>query len=117
MNHVQFRAIPPLAKVQELFVVVTSSAFYPGAVWNTWISQPTPAPFEVFRPYIRPSHQTLLNALVAGTAPSPCPFLRQLLRPHNYRIESVPSGWQLSEDRPPQKTIAILPKKTHISWD
>ncbi len=117
MHHAQFRAIPPLTKVQELLTAVTGSAFYSGAVWSTWISQPTSAPYEAFRPYIRPSHQTLLNALVNGVATSPCAFLRKLLRPQNYRKDHTSTGWELSEDRPPLKTIAVTEKPTQISWD
>ena len=117
MYPAQFRAIPPLPKIQELFGTVTGSAFYSGAAWSTWISQPSSAPYEVFRPYIRPSHQTLLNALVNGIATSPCALLRQLLRPHNYRIDHTSTGWELVEDRPTLKTIAITEKPTQISWD
>lgn len=101
MQHAQFRMIPPLTKVKDLFVQVTGQDFHIGATWTAWSLTANSAPFEVFRPYIRPSHNALLNSVVlaisAATAPNPLPFLRQLLRPHGYKIETARSGWILRE--------------------
>ena len=101
MQHAQFRMIPPLTKVKELFVQATGQDFHVGATWTAWILTADTAPYEVFRPYIRPSHSALLNNVVsaigAAIQPNPLPFLRQLLRPHGYKIETTSTGWVLRE--------------------
>jgi hypothetical protein len=90
----QFCAIPPLAKVEELFAAATATQLSSGVIWSEW--HPIPAEqLEQFRPYIRPSHQRLLNLTVSGDHPAPCAFLRQLLRPHGYKIESAAHHWTL----------------------
>jgi hypothetical protein len=119
MQYAQFRMIPPLTKVKELFEELTATTFCPGATWSTWVSQPNSALYEVFRPYIRPSHQTLLNTVVAaGPSAYPLPFLRQLLRPHGFRIEATAAGWALHEKSDNGRGIVTLHTKVaHITWD
>lgn len=101
MQHAQFRIFPPLAKVKDLFVQITGETFHVGATWTVWLPTANSDPFEVFRPYMRPSHSALLNnvvaAITAGISPNPLPFLRQLLRPHGYKIETTHTGWTLCE--------------------
>lgn len=119
MQYAQFRMIPPLTKVKELFEQLTATPFTPGATWTTWTPLPDSTPYEVFRPYIRPSHQTLLNTVVAaGTHANPLPFLRQLLRPHSFRIETLATGWMLQEKSESGKAVVTLhTEKKHITWD
>jgi hypothetical protein len=50
---------------------------------------------EGFRPYIRTCHQKILNETLEEKHKHLCSFLRQLLRPHGYRIETVKAGWRL----------------------
>lgn len=121
MQHAQFRMIPPLTKVKELFVQVTGQDFHVGATWTVWISTATTAPFEVFRPYIRPSHSALLNtvvqAITATVPPNPLPFLRQLLRPHGYKIETTPTSWILREkDDGDSPVVRIHTAPVRLDW-
>lgn len=86
----QFIVLPPLTKIQEFFVKATGAVtFHVGAEWFSWLPVTT-GDVEVFRAYIRPSHTKLINE--AASEPTDgvriCAFLRQLLRPHKYKIES-----------------------------
>lgn len=126
MQHAQFRAIPPLEKVEQLFMLLTARPFAHGISWNTWVFPSTNTPFEEFRPYIRTSHQTVLNSLIAGTARNPAAFLRQLLRPHNWTIKTTytnDGSWQLQalvssiDKQPTADTIRYIKKPIIIDWD
>lgn len=121
MQHAQFRAIPPFEKVEQLFVLLTATPLTVGSTWNSWVFQSNSAPFEEFRPYIRPSHQSLLNAQIAGTARNPAAFLRQLLRPHNYTIKTLVGmgGWQLqsSVDTLVAGPVRHIKKPIRIGWE
>ncbi len=90
----QFCAVPPLSKVESLFVAATASQLSSGVAWSEW-HPVSVEQLEQFRPYIRPSHQRLLNLTVSGEHPTPCAFLRQLLRPHGFKIETTTHGWIL----------------------
>ena len=81
----QFKTIPPLELVKELFVATTGQAFHPEISWTSW-RVPDPDDLFVFRPYIRNCHQNLLMETANGIQENPCAFLRQLLRPHGYNI-------------------------------
>ena len=107
--------IPPLQKVKDLFVLVTGKPFYAGVLWTAWIPTADRTPFEVFRPYIRPSHQTLLNAVIAGAYPTA--FLRQLLRPHGFKIQTTETGWCLVETAPEPKAVTVIRKPVILEWD
>lgn len=113
----QFCAIPPLAKVETLFVAATATQFHSGSAWSEW--QPvSPDLLEQFRPYIRPSHQRLLNLTVSGEHPTPCAFLRQLLRPHGYKIESSGHGWLLRMNgEEPVEHAVRREKSVTIAWE
>jgi hypothetical protein len=115
MQHAQFRMIPPLAKITELFESVTSKPFTSGISWTEWKLPATSAPYEVFRPYIRPSHHTLLNSVIAGSHPTA--FLRQLLRPHGYKIQSTETGWTLQNMNPEPVAIRIIKQPVTLYWD
>jgi hypothetical protein len=88
--HAQFIVLPPLTKIAEFFVKATGApTFYAGAEWFTW-NPVMPDDIEPFRRYIRPSHQALINAAVSTPqdATRICAFLRQLLRPHQFKIDT-----------------------------
>ena len=81
--------MPALTKVQEIFVKATGALdLFDGVEWFSWLAL-TEADIEVFRPYIRPSHQKLINDASASPENGGriCSFLRQLLRPHQFKIE------------------------------
>ena len=88
----QFVIPPPLTKVSVIFTAATGRPLHAGVGWDAWISPP-PTDLEAVRPYIRPCHQRLLNETLAGK--SPLALLRQLLRPHGYRIDTEGKGWRL----------------------
>ena len=99
MGGAQFVLMPPLTKVAALFTAATGRPLLEDVEWKAW-SPVDSAEFEAFRPYIRPSHQKILNDVVSGKQATPCTFLRQLLRPHEYRIEANSSGWTLKKGKP-----------------
>jgi hypothetical protein len=92
----QFRTPPSLERVASLFEAATALPLTHGAIWTAWSECPSEL-IEQFRPYIRPSHQQLLDTACANPSAGPalCSFLRQLLRPHHYKIEATRSGWRL----------------------
>jgi hypothetical protein len=93
--HEQFIVVPPLAKVTELFMRATAlTAFESGTAWTKW-SPLAKEDVEEFRPYIRPCHHNILNRVSSGTAKTPLVFLRQLLRPHGFLIETRKNDWIL----------------------
>ena len=122
MQHAQFRMIPPLVKVKELFIQITGEAFHVGVTWTDWLPTANSDPFEVFRPYIRPSHSALLNTVTTAIAtyvhPNPLPFLRQLLRPHGYKIETTTTGWilreKLTSDNP---VVKVHTSPVRLDWN
>lgn len=86
----QFIMVPPLTKITEFFVKATGAVtFHVGAEWFSWLPV-TSEEIEIFRAYIRPSHSKLINEATANPTDGSrvCAFLRQLLRPHKYKIES-----------------------------
>jgi hypothetical protein len=97
----QFIVVPPLTKIQEFFVKATGAvSFHVGVEWFSWVPVTT-EDVEVFRAFIRPSHSKLINEAAAAPADGSriCAFLRQLLRPHKYKIETrgsrSVSSWML----------------------
>ena len=115
MQHAQFRMIPPLLKVKELFELVTGVSFHAGVSWTAWILPANNDPYETFRPYIRPSHHALLNSVIAGSHPTA--FLRQLLRPHGYKIQTASAGWILQDTNPESVAIRIIKQPVLLEWD
>jgi hypothetical protein len=113
----QFCAIPPLAKVEALFAAATATQLNSGATWPEWHPL-TAEQLEQFRPYIRPSHQRLLNSTINGENATPCAFLRQLLRPHGYKIESAARHWTLrmNGDEPVEHAVR-RDRLITIAWE
>ena len=93
MRYTQFRTIPPLSDVQELFCKVTGVKFFAESTWFEWIRSDLMSPDDYlhFIEYIRPSHRKILLDTVNGNQKNPCSFLRQLLRPHGYTIVFEPT--------------------------
>lgn len=97
----QFILVPPLTKIQEFFVKATgASSFHVGVEWFSWAPVST-VDVEAFRAYIRPSHSKLISEAAANPTDGSrvCAFLRQLLRPYKYKIETrgsrYVSSWML----------------------
>lgn len=85
----QFIVVPPLTKIKEFFVKATGAPnFHVGIEWFHWLPL-TAEDIAPFRGYIRPSHSKLINEAMAEPCNGGrvCAFLRQLLRPHNFKIE------------------------------
>ena len=103
----QFRTAPPLYRVAAVFTAATGGCpFTTGTTWKSWSVVPLLL-LEPLREYIRPSHCGLLDkaiaetTLCAGTAPTRiAPFLRQVLRALNFRIdaESFKGPWALARE-------------------
>jgi hypothetical protein len=98
----QFVVLPPLDRIRVLFVKATGAKFIPEAAWHTW-KPVTTEDIVWLREYIRPSHQKILNETIDGIQESPCSLLRQILRPHEYRIERESYGWTLKHG---QRTVS-----------
>lgn len=104
----QFILVPPIQRVAALFSIATTRPLDPEVTWTAWHLIPDTV-LEGFRQYIRPCHHKLLNETLAGK--SPLAFLRQLLRPHGYRIEATVGGWRLTSETA-GKGIRIQPGVT-----
>ncbi len=113
----QFVVVPPLERVCRFFCAVTGRQFIPEVSWSTWVSCNN-VEIEWLRDYIRPSHQKLLNETLSGEQDTPCSLLRQVLRPHEYRIEKTSYGWTLKQGRIEKgpKLVAVKPG-LRISWN
>ena len=85
MRLTQFKQIPPLEDIQDLFRSVSGVKFFLESSWFSWISV-DPDEFLQFLPYIRTCHQQILMETVNGVQKNPCSFLRQLLRPYGLTI-------------------------------
>lgn len=116
MGASQFIVAPSETKVATLFVAATGRSLIPEVCWKSWNPVSTQE-LEVFRQYIRPSHQKILNDTISGKQKSPCVFLRQILRPHTYRIESSNAGWVLRKGLSSEEAhgVRIGPGKT-VMW-
>lgn len=103
MSFAQFREVPPLHDISELFVLATGSKFQPEITWVEWKTVDVD---EVlcFLPYIRPSHQKLILETTSGER-NPCALLRQLIRPYGFCIETHKTFWVLKELKFDPKTV------------
>ena len=115
--HAQFVVIPPLEKVKSLFQSITGKEFSPDVCWGNW-RFPTPEMYDTIRDYYRPCHSQILRETEEKLQKNPCALLRQLLRPHGYKI--VVSGkhiWRLvnTADESP-KGVSVRTGKT-VVWN
>lgn len=82
----QFAHTPPIERVSAVFTAATGCPFITGSTWSAWRTV-APSSLEPFRTYIRPCHQRLLDRAIASPARI-ASFLRQILRVHEFTIES-----------------------------
>ena len=88
----QFVVTPSLTTITALFTNATGRPFVAGVGWSEW-RKIAKDDLEAVRPYIRPCHQHVLEDTIAGKVP--LALMRQLLRPHGYRIDTEGKGWRL----------------------
>jgi hypothetical protein len=103
MSYAQFREIPPLDDIKELFTSATGVPFYDEVSWSSWNPVDTDIILSL-RPYFRPSHQKILLETAQGRRPS-CTLLRQLLRPYGYCIILYQKVWTMIAERDDTKTV------------
>ena len=97
MSFAQFRELPPLSDIAELFRMATGRHFQPEISWSAWETVDTDD-ILCFEPYIRPSHQSILVETASGIR-NPCALLRQLIRPYGFCIETHRTYWVLKEQK------------------
>jgi hypothetical protein len=88
----QFVVTPPLTQITLLFTSATGRPLVAGVGWSVWQKLSTDD-LEAMRPYIRPCHQRVLEDTIEGKVA--LALMRQLLRPHGYRIDTEGKGWRL----------------------
>jgi hypothetical protein len=112
----QFMVLPPFQKVCALFTQLTGKKLVAGISWASWESY-EPEVLEWLRHYIRPCHQKILNETISGEQPNPLALLRQLLRPHGFRIEAEHgrSFWTVTNASPSLKGVHVK-DGTLIDW-
>jgi hypothetical protein len=111
----QFVVVPPLSRISLLFEKVTACRFIKENVWKSW----TPGiitDYDWLYEFIRPSHQKLLIETIEGIHVNPCSLLRQLLRPHDYRIERTTYGWTLKEGRKSSSPSKVSVRTGVMIW-
>jgi hypothetical protein len=106
----QFIVRPPLHVVVSVFRAATSRELAAGVSWMGYDAIPVEL-LESLRPYIRPCHQDVLDRTLAGE--SPLTLLRQLVRPHGLRIETLSKGWRIVD--PLQPCVAVAKGRT-VDW-
>jgi hypothetical protein len=108
----QFVVVPPLSRVRSLFESVTGVKFVPEACWKSWHV----VNYDWLYEFIRPSHQKLLIETIEGVQSTPCSLLRQLLRPHDYRIERTSYGWVLKQGRKSTSPGKVSVRTGVMTW-
>lgn len=106
----QFIVKPPLHCVVPVFRAATGRDLAAGVSWTEFNVIPVDL-LESLRTYIRPCHQGILERTLAGG--SPLTFLRQLLRPHGLRIQTLNKGWRVVD--PEQPCVAVTSGRT-VDW-
>ena len=103
-----------MEKVALLFLIATGCRLEVDVSWKSWKSLPADS-LAWLRPYIRPCHQTILNKTLSGEHATPLGLLRQLLRPHDYRIEAGTGYWTLRNGKT-AKGVRVKQAPTTITW-
>jgi len=106
----QFVVKPPMSVIAPVFRAVTGRELAAGVSWSEW-SLISDDLLEALRPYIRPCHQDVLERTLAGGLP--LTLLRQLLRSHGLRIETLSKGWRVTD--PSQPCVAVTTGRT-VDW-
>lgn len=115
--HAQFVIVPPLEKVKLMFQYITGKELVSEVCWGNW-KYPTAEMYNMIRQYYRPCHSQILQETEEKVQKTSCALLRQLVRPHGYRI--VTNGkntWKLvnTADESP-KGIIVRSGKT-VVWN
>jgi len=103
MMFAQFKEVPPLEDVKELFTAATGCSFQDDVSWKQWLTVDVDL-ILCIQAYIRPSHQKILNETAQGDR-NACALLRQLLRPHGYCINHCQKIWSLIPIKEESKTV------------
>jgi hypothetical protein len=109
----QFGEVPPIECVSALFAKATGKKLSTDVAWTLWQSLDS-TDMEWLFGYIRPCHQKLLIETISGKQKTPLSLLRQLLRPHNLRIQTETVGWSVQPQKTRTKTVGIMPGVTVI---
>lgn len=106
-----------MTKIREFFTKATGVRLAIGASWYAWLPITVPD-VEVFRPYIRPSHYAVIDAASAKPDDSGaiCSFLRQLLRPHNMRIEARRGAWTVRSSEKEESGPVHIHAGVTVEW-
>jgi hypothetical protein len=110
----QFSVIPSRHRVEEVFSQATGLKLVEGAIWTQW-HDICGSDLSTLKSYIRPCHQRILMETMAGQQSTPCALLRQLLRPHGWRIHSK-RGHFILEKEQEGKGVVLRAGKTLI-WE
>jgi len=114
MAFAQFRELPELSDICELFVMTTGNSFQPETTWSEWKTVDVDD-ILCFQPYIRPSHQKIIMETASGIR-NPCALLRQLIRPYGFCIETHKTHWVLKEMK--FDSAAVTKKAgTTVEWN
>jgi len=114
MAFAQFRELPLMSDICELFVMATGNPFQPEITWSDWKTVDIEDILS-FQPYIRPSHQKIILETASGLR-NPCALLRQLIRPYGFCIETHKTHWVLKEMK--LDSAAVSKKNgTIVQWN
>lgn len=114
---VQFTVIPSLAKVADYFQRLTGKQLIIGTYWSAWRDLNSEQ-YDVLRQYYRPCHTRVLDDTIAKKYENACVLLRQLLRPHGYKIEKSGASWTLQEITTEPKQKGVTTKEgTTVVWN
>lgn len=112
----QFVVIPPLERITDVFISMTGQPLIDGASWKQW------RPMVVgelmwLNGYVRPCHRAVLHKTITGAYRTPLVLLRQLLRPHEYYIDTIGGGggWRVRRGKP-MKHVEVH-EGTTVEWN
>ncbi len=115
---VQFVVIPSFEKVADYFQRITGKLLCEGVSWNTWRFLESEQ-YDVLRQYYRPCHIRVLEDTITKKYENSCVLLRQLLRPHGYKIEKTnTNSWTLQAIRNDSSPTRVSTKEgTTVIWN
>jgi hypothetical protein len=114
---VQFTVIPSFEKVADYFQRFTGKSMILGTYWSVW-HEIDSEQYDVLRQYYRPCHIRVLEDTIAKKYENACVLLRQLLRPHGYKIEKSGASWTLQEISAGSKQKGVSTKEgTTVIWN
>jgi hypothetical protein len=113
--YAQFVVVPSLPKVSAFFLETTGKPLTPNCTWNSWKKISSESLDEIAT-YIRPCHSSILDSTRDGIYDTPCALIRQLLRPHGFRIDYRNKVWTLRTSDFQEKGIRTR-SGCIIEWD